>query len=131
MQLDKQVRTSSGIRHGAGYTTCTGPCVTERLSQSFALLVIVVILGVGGATGTANATQFNPPKLDGYSLANEHDADGDGDGVKETHVQQYYNADWRQHLQHDDQWPPVGLESGDEGRVDERTAELRHTRQRL
>jgi hypothetical protein len=92
MQVDKQIRPSSGNRPGAGYTTCTVPCVPERLSQSLALLMIVVILCVGGAMGTANATQFNPPKLDGYSLANEHDADGDGDGVKETHVQQYYNA---------------------------------------
>ena len=93
MQLDKQLRTSSGNKPGAGSTTCTEPCVTAVLSQSLALLMVVGIIGVGGVMGTANATQFNPPSLDGYSLTDEHDADGDGDGVKETHVQQYFNSD--------------------------------------
>jgi hypothetical protein len=93
MQLNKQIRTSSGYRSGAGQTTCAAPCVTGKLSQLLALLMIVGILGVGGAMGTANATQFNPPGLDGYSLIDEHDADGDGDGVKETHVRQYFNTE--------------------------------------
>ncbi len=92
MQLDKPLRTASGKRPGSGDATCTEPCVTGRLSQSLALLMLGGILGVGGALGTANATQFNPPGLDGYSLSDEHDADGDGDGVKETHVQQYFNS---------------------------------------
>ena len=91
MQFDKQITTLIGNRAGAGYTTRTETCVTGWLSQSLALLVIVGILA-GGGTGTAHATQFSPPKLDGYSLSDEHDADGDGDGVKETHVQQYFNA---------------------------------------
>jgi hypothetical protein len=92
MQLDKLFRTASGKRPGSGDTPCTEPCVTGRLSQSLVLLMLGGILGVGGALGTANATQFNPPNLDGYSLSDEHDADGDGDGVKETHVQQYFNS---------------------------------------
>ena len=92
MQLDKQIRPLSGNRPATGYTIGTESYVTERLSRSLVLHMVVGILCLGGAMGTANATQFNPPNLDGYSLANEHDADGDGDGVKETHVQQYYNA---------------------------------------
>ena len=63
-----------------------------KTSVSLALLVIIGMLGMAGAAGMAEATQFKPPSLDGYSLADEHDADGDGDGVKETHIQQYFNA---------------------------------------
>lgn len=94
MQLDKQIRSSSGNRRGAGNVAC--PVVSCRpgiTSLSLALLAIIGILGLAGAAGMAEATQFKPPSLDGYSLTDEHDADGDGDGVKETHVQQYFNSD--------------------------------------
>jgi len=37
------------------------------------------------------AGQYQPPDLEGYSLHDERDADGDGDGVNETLVQQYLN----------------------------------------
>jgi len=90
MGPDKQIRSSSGVRRGAEYAARSGKSCSVR-EASFSL-VLALILGVGGVAGTANATQFNPPALDGYSLANEHDADGDGDGVNETHIQQYYNA---------------------------------------
>ena len=43
-------------------------------------------------TGNAFATQFEPPKLDGFTLHAESDADGDGDGKNETHVKQYFNT---------------------------------------
>jgi len=43
-------------------------------------------------TGHAIASQFEPPKLDGFNLHAESDADGDGDGKNETHVKQYFNA---------------------------------------
>jgi hypothetical protein len=93
MQLDTQIRSSSGNRCWPVYSTVTGGlCQPGRVALTLALTLFIVIIGVGGATAPASASQFNPPKLDGYSLANEHDADGDGDGVKETHVQQYYNA---------------------------------------
>ena len=40
----------------------------------------------------ALATNFDPPKLDGFNLHVERDADGDEDGVKETHIKQYFNT---------------------------------------
>lgn len=43
-------------------------------------------------TGYAIATQFDPPKLDGFNLHAERDADGDGDGNNETHIRQYFNT---------------------------------------
>jgi hypothetical protein len=93
MQLDKQTRSSAGNRFWPAYSTVTDRlCQLGKMTLTLVLSLFVVIIGAGGATGTANASQFNPPKLDGYSLANEHDADGDGDGVKETHIQQYYNV---------------------------------------
>ena len=86
-------RSSSGARSGAGNTACTGEsCRPRRTSLFLALLMIVGVGGVGGPAGKAQASQFSPPKLDGYNLHDEHDADGDGDGVKETHIQQYLNA---------------------------------------
>jgi hypothetical protein len=93
MQFHNQIRSSFGIRRGAGYAARTGEsCRARETSLSRVLILILGILGMVGAAATANATQFNPPSLDGFSLANEHDADGDGDGVTETHIQQYYNA---------------------------------------
>jgi len=93
MQLDKQIRSSSTIRRGTGYIARPGESHRRgKTSVSLALLVIIGMLGMAGAAGMAEATQFKPPSLDGYSLADEHDADGDGDGVKETHIQQYFNA---------------------------------------
>jgi hypothetical protein len=44
------------------------------------------------STGHAIAQQFEPPKLDGFNVHAERDADGDGDGVKETHIKQYFNT---------------------------------------
>ena len=89
MQFDNQPRTPPGAR----YTICASePCRPGKASLSLALLMLIVILGGGGATGTANATQFSPPNMEGFSLYQEQDTDGDGDGVKETHVQQYLNA---------------------------------------
>ena len=39
----------------------------------------------------AEKGMFFRPDLDGYTLHNESDADGDGDGIKETHVRRYIN----------------------------------------
>ena len=91
MQSDYQLRSSSGICSATGYAA-RPPALHPRRRESFILLLVVGALGLGSGAGMARATPFNPPSLDGYSLYNEHDVDGDGDGVKETHVQQYYNA---------------------------------------
>ena len=37
------------------------------------------------------AGQFTAPDLDGFNIHDERDADGDGDGVKETHIKHYLN----------------------------------------
>lgn len=42
--------------------------------------------------GHAVAEQFQPPSLDGFMLHTERDADGDGDGVNETHIRQYLST---------------------------------------
>jgi hypothetical protein len=39
--------------------------------------------------GIATAGQYSAPDLDGFMLHDERDADGDGDGVNETHIMQY------------------------------------------
>lgn len=43
--------------------------------------------------GSALAAQFTPPDMSGFSLHDERDADGDGDGVNETRVRHYLNTD--------------------------------------
>jgi len=40
---------------------------------------------------TAEAGQFPAPSLEGFVMYREYDDDGDGDGVKETHIQRYRN----------------------------------------
>ena len=44
------------------------------------------------STGHTVAANFDPPKLDGFNMHAERDADGDEDGVNETHIQQYFNT---------------------------------------
>jgi len=53
-----------------------------------------IILGcfLALSTGNAIAKQFEPPKLDGFNMHAERDADGDEDGVNETHIKQYFNT---------------------------------------
>jgi hypothetical protein len=59
-------------------------------------LPVLVALGVGIiAIATAPLTlagNFTPPAMEGFSLLSERDADGDGDGVNETHILQYVNT---------------------------------------
>ena len=62
------------------------PChnfLRSRCIVSFFLLIL---------SSYALATSFNPPELDGYNLHDERDSDGDGDGVKETHIRQYFDT---------------------------------------
>ena len=39
----------------------------------------------------AAADRFEAPSLDGFNMHNEREADGDGDGVNETHLMHYLN----------------------------------------
>jgi hypothetical protein len=43
-------------------------------------------------SGQVVAKDFEPPKLDGFNLHDERDADGDDDGVNETHIMQYFDT---------------------------------------
>ena len=54
-----------------------------------AVLVMTGIIVLSGQPQLANAEQFEPPSLEGFELHIERDADGDGDGVNETHIKQH------------------------------------------
>jgi hypothetical protein len=43
-------------------------------------------------SGQVMAKDFEPPKLDGFNLHDERDADGDDDGVNETHIKQHFDT---------------------------------------
>lgn len=49
-------------------------------------MLVVAWPGIAAEKGT-----YAPPSLEGFVIAHEYDADGDGDGVNETHVKQYRN----------------------------------------
>ena len=51
--------------------------------------LLVTLLAVAG---NASAKLFKAPSLDGFKQHAERDADGDGDGVKETRITQYLNS---------------------------------------
>jgi len=58
--------------------------------------VVSLALGLGLALGIAHVHAmekgtFKPPDLSTFVLVNSDDEDGDGDGVKETHVVHYNN----------------------------------------
>ena len=56
-----------------------------------AVLVMTGIIILAGKPQLVNAEQFEPPSLEGFNMHVERDADGDGDGVNETHIQQYFS----------------------------------------
>ena len=58
--------------------------------QSCAAVILSCFLAL--SSGQAVAKNFEPPKLDGFNLHAERDADGDEDGVNETHIKQYFNT---------------------------------------
>jgi hypothetical protein len=59
----------------------------QQFSKSVVMAFCLTMLA-----GQVYATNFEPPKLDGFNLHIERDADGDGDGVNETHIMQYFDA---------------------------------------
>ncbi len=50
-----------------------------------------LFLFTAGFTDNTEAKEFLPPELEGFNLHAERDADGDGDGIKETHIKQFLN----------------------------------------
>ncbi len=53
--------------------------------------IMSCIVTLGGYTHFATAGQFTPPDLDGFTQHSQREADGDGDGTKETLITQYLN----------------------------------------
>ena len=57
------------------------------------VLLAVAALGASLLGGVAGAVErgpgYAPPSLDEYLLVGEENGDGDGDGVKETHILRY------------------------------------------
>ena len=54
-------------------------------------LLITTLMLMPPQAGAATAGHFTAPDLDGFNLHDERDADGDGDGVNETHIKHYLN----------------------------------------
>ncbi|MCG6939485.1 MAG: hypothetical protein LJE83_15125 [Gammaproteobacteria bacterium] len=63
-------------------------CLHKLQSSKIIVLACALVL----FSGQALAKNYEPPKLDGFNLHDERDADGDNDGVKETHIKQYFDA---------------------------------------
>ena len=60
------------------------------VADVFAPLLTIVV--VSTPVIAADTGEFKAPSLDGFTLVSEEYADGDGDGIKETHVRHYKNA---------------------------------------
>ena len=53
------------------------------------LVMLATVVTLYPQAGTAAKGQFDAPDMEGYQLHDERDADGDGDGVNETHIKHY------------------------------------------
>jgi hypothetical protein len=62
---------------------------TLRRGTVFAAVLAAFFCSAGVAA--VEQGSFKAPPLDGYTMTSEQDADGDGDGLKETHVKHYSN----------------------------------------
>ena len=51
----------------------------------------LLVTGLMLPLAPVEAGQYTAPDLDGFNLHDERDADGDGDGVNETHIKHYLN----------------------------------------
>jgi hypothetical protein len=68
-------------------------CLPRTVGQALALVSLA--LGLALAAGQASAVEkgdYQPPDLTQFLLINSEDADGDGDGVKETHIIHYQDV---------------------------------------
>jgi hypothetical protein len=65
----------------------------RTLVSARAAAVAAVALALGSPVSYAmEKGTYQPPDLNTFLLINSEDADGDGDGVKETHVMHYQNV---------------------------------------
>jgi len=63
----------------------------ELWARPLAALLFVCAALSAGMLRQAAAADFKPPDMQGFSLHDQRDADGDGDGVNETHIMHYLN----------------------------------------
>jgi hypothetical protein len=59
------------------------------LPAALHLLLVLLIPGCSQGGSAVEGARYAPPALDQFLPTSENDADGDGDGVKETHVRHY------------------------------------------
>ncbi|HUT40564.1 MAG TPA: hypothetical protein VM011_04410 [Gammaproteobacteria bacterium] len=69
-----------------------GPTAAHQRGARLATPWMAVIAGALLHLPVAHAENFTPPGLEGFTQHSERDADGDGDGVNETHIMQYMNT---------------------------------------
>lgn len=74
--------SASGLPPDRAAVSAPGPA--RRLASGLLVLWAYTIAAAAG--------QFQPPDLGGYTRHNERQADGDGDGVEETQIVQYLDA---------------------------------------
>jgi hypothetical protein len=66
--------------------------MNSQRKRRFCPVVAVIVTCAAimpGMPRFAAASDFKPPDMEGFSLHDERDADGDGDGVNETHIMHY------------------------------------------
>jgi hypothetical protein len=77
---------------GTGNATEGTSLPSRRTGTALAALRVAIIAIATAGAPLAHAENFKPPDMEGFSLDSERDADGDGDGVNETHIMHYMNA---------------------------------------
>jgi hypothetical protein len=66
--------------------------VTDREWRAAVGAMLLVVLFVPTGPTPAQTGAHQPPDLEGFLLFRAEQADGDGDGVEETHIVRYRNA---------------------------------------
>jgi len=79
-------------RPAAGNATGGASLPSRRTGKALAALRMAIIAIATAGAPLAHAENFTPPSMEGFSLHSERDADGDSDGVNETHIMQYMNT---------------------------------------
>ena len=82
------------FRPVAGDMEATGKLLSRTMRQSGTTLTMrctAMVTCLLLNAPVVHAEVFTPPAMEGFTLHSERDADGDGDGVNETHIMQYMN----------------------------------------